>query len=620
MPADHLCAPGQCTCAQDAEYAGSLSDAWRLHQGHVIDVLRGMPAESVNCVVTSPPYWSLRKYDAEDVIWGGEPGCAHAWRGQYGLEPTPDCGRSASSDRCGQCYVCHTLMVLRAIRRVLRSDGTVWWNISGGYAGSSLSGGPSAKQESNRGTQPDGPIVRTGTGRGLKPKDMDLMAERIALAAQADGWWVRSRVIVCKRNPMPESVKGSHGIRHRVTIEEYEELSRLREAEGYSQDGASDLSELPPGQVPARQGTLPAESEGPNNGARPRRARGRARETTPILGSETDTKTETDPNRSRTAGITPSGERSLQHLAEGESQEAQGLRSAEGGYREGSASDGRRLVGDRPSEQEPMPLLPQASPSHDGSRDPAEQGRQAREGEHRSGLSELQRDEEGQADPALIDCPGCDGCEDGWLRSLSAGRPTDATEHVWMLTKSPSYWYDDIAVRDGGHNLWNYWLINTTPSPEAHFATFGLDIPMKTILASCPREVCARCGKARVRLVERRGLEEHPARANRNARNKADYDGEDYAERDSTLGLVADDVTVGWSDCGCGAPWIPGLVLDPFAGLATTGLVALRLGRRFVGIELSEKYADMARAKLSRWWTRTNLVEPEAPKEQVRLF
>ena len=128
------------------------------------------------------------------------------------------------------------------------------------------------------------------------------------------------------------------------------------------------------------------------------------------------------------------------------------------------------------------------------------------------------------------------------------------------------------------------------------------------------------CGKPRVRLVERQGLHEHPARANRNARNKADYDGEGYAERDSTLGLVGDGVTIGWSDCGCVAPdYQPGLVLDPFAGLATTGTAALRLGRRFVGIELSEQYADMARRKLARWWEDTRLVEAWVPEAQAVL-
>lgn len=80
--------------------------------------------------------------------------------------------------------------------------------------------------------------------------------------------------------------------------------------------------------------------------------------------------------------------------------------------------------------------------------------------------------------------------------------------------------------------------------------------------------------------------------------------------------------TVGWSDCGCpggDGRYQPGLVLDPFAGVGTTGVAALRLGRRFIGIELSEQYAQMAREKLRFWWRDTRLVPPEPDAAQAVL-
>ncbi len=199
-------------------------------QGHVLDVLAGMEAESVSCVVTSPPYWSQRKYDAPDIVWGGKPKCKHrwvthpgdsrggsgpgakeagntyarseqrgdtcsrcgAWRGQLGLEPTPEL------------YVEHTLDVLRAIRRVLRLDGCVWWNIGDGYAGGSVIRGDGKWPDKHDPSLPRTAFGRIGT---LKPKDLVLMPDRVALAAQADGWWVRSKVIWNKTNAMPESCK-----------------------------------------------------------------------------------------------------------------------------------------------------------------------------------------------------------------------------------------------------------------------------------------------------------------------------------------------------------------------------------------------------------------------------
>jgi DNA modification methylase len=140
-----------------------------LYAGDALDVLAEMEPESVHMVVTSPPYWGLRKYEGDD---SDEP---------FGLEPLHDCLGWATGSRCNACYVCHTLAFLDAIRRVLRGDGVVFWNLGDSYAGSSGSG-------------------------GLKPKDMVLIPQRIALAAQSAGWWMRSDIIWAKPNPMPESV------------------------------------------------------------------------------------------------------------------------------------------------------------------------------------------------------------------------------------------------------------------------------------------------------------------------------------------------------------------------------------------------------------------------------
>ena len=121
-----------------------------------------------------------------------------AWRGAYGLEPTVEM------------YVQHTIEILREIRRVLRDDGVVFWNIGDSYAGSGkgqMGDGSHAakhgeKQHTSKGTLVGG-LPKAG---GLKPKDLCLIPFRVALAAQADGWWVRSDIIWAKPNPMPESV------------------------------------------------------------------------------------------------------------------------------------------------------------------------------------------------------------------------------------------------------------------------------------------------------------------------------------------------------------------------------------------------------------------------------
>lgn len=154
-----------------------------VHVGNCIDVLRTLPAESVHCVVTSPPYWGLRTYlDADDPAKVHELGC----------EPTP------------QEYVANLVAVFREVRRVLRDDGQLWLNVGDSYA--AQGGGKQAGLYVDKRT--DGATwqaARTAPA-GLKPKDLCMIPARVALALQDDGWYLRSEITWIKRNPMPESV------------------------------------------------------------------------------------------------------------------------------------------------------------------------------------------------------------------------------------------------------------------------------------------------------------------------------------------------------------------------------------------------------------------------------
>ncbi len=158
---------------------------WEVRCGDVLDELRKMPAESVHCCVTSPPYWGLRDY-----------GCA----GQVGLEATP------------AEYVAKMVEVFREVRRVLRSDGTLWLNLGDSYAGSGKGWNlqDDAKQVTSRAwaDRESMPAARTrnDAGPGYKPKDLVGIPWSVAFALRDDGWWLRSDIIWAKPNPMPESV------------------------------------------------------------------------------------------------------------------------------------------------------------------------------------------------------------------------------------------------------------------------------------------------------------------------------------------------------------------------------------------------------------------------------
>lgn len=205
--------------------------------------------ESVHCVVTSPPFWGLRDYSLPPRVWGGEPGCGHVWgekgrssyRNRQGARGGLHEGRQANKlingitlhpstgqfcQRCGAwlgclgneptpaLYVQHLVEVFREVRRVLRPDGIVWLNLGDSYFGDS----PPRKRSSEAFSETwDQSLTRSRGGMrrsaarvdGLKPKDLCMIPARVALALQADGWWLRSDVIWAKGVSFCDTYSGS---------------------------------------------------------------------------------------------------------------------------------------------------------------------------------------------------------------------------------------------------------------------------------------------------------------------------------------------------------------------------------------------------------------------------
>ena len=190
----------------------------RIINADVMDALREMPDESVHCVVTSPPYFGLRAYLPADH---------------------PDKAREIGSEPTLDEHIARLVEVMREVRRVLRSDGICWLNYGDAYAGSwgaqsrccdvgphtTLNGGRVHVMES---------AARAGTMKkvsdGLKPKDLMLIPFRLALALQADGWWVRSRLPWLKPDGMPSSGEDRPGT-------SVEEIFMLTKSPRYYYDG-----------------------------------------------------------------------------------------------------------------------------------------------------------------------------------------------------------------------------------------------------------------------------------------------------------------------------------------------------------------------------------------------
>ena len=218
-------------------------------------------------------------------------------------------------------------------------------------------------------------------------------------------------------------------------------------------------------------------------------------------------------------------------------------------------------------------------------------------------------------------------------------RCTKSHEYIFLLTKSPKYYFDNEAIRepqaevskerakygwdpkhpngvgvaveakhyddmsqfvpsDGMRNKRSVWTVTTKPYAEAHFATFPQDLIIPMIKAGCPEQVCKKCGKARERITEKGELEnEREPRAD----NLNVIPGRDKVSRLNSKNMETLPKTfIGLTDCGCNAGFTGGVVMDVFMGSGTTAITARTLGRHYLGIELNESYIKLAEDRLSQ--------------------
>lgn len=469
-------------------------------QGHVLDILRSLPDESVQCVVTSPPYWGLRDYKIEAQDWGD-------WRGSLGLEPTPEL------------FVKHIVEIFREVQRVLRSDGCIFVNLGDSYASGKGTcfnpGGGSSSLGQNRKMEGAHPLNKgnksTLEDSGLKPKDLCGIpwrvaralqepyytgrikneADRIWLAAMIDGegcMFIHKRKIGQSNGQGYERKSDSYGAGLEVANVHLSIIERCQKITGMGSICRVEReSRNKHRNIPLYRWNM-----------RSNQCREVVREIYPYLVGK-------------------------QHEA--------------------------RLLLGCPSSG------PDAEKAH-------------------ASLIALHNARE-----ATIDFPAPESLyEPGfYLRSdivwsklnpmpeSVTDRPTKAHEYLFLLTKSAKYFFDQEAVREptenrvvqkpagwnqgngrhdtingryekdgtvaeiSGRNLRSVWTIATQPFPEAHFATFPEAIPEKCIKAG------------------------------------------------SKIGDV---------------------VLDPFFGAGTVGLVAEKLNRKWIGIELNPEYCEMAKKRI----------------------
>jgi DNA modification methylase len=501
----------------------------RFLHGDCRDVLKTLPDGSVHTVVTSPPYYGLRDYGTGR--WsGGDAGCNHvvgeirtglglaklgeryAGGGHKASEPKPmtakgecpKCGAVRVDSQIGleatpDAYIAELVAVFREVWRVLRDDGTFWLNIGDSY--NAYNGNRGASKSLSASINDAIPILPKGAGLTeptLKNKDILMIPARLAIALQADGWYLRSDIIWNKPNPMPESCTDRPTSSHEHIF---------------------------------------------------------------LLAKSGDTTFWTHRDKPGTRNRPEPDYRWVSRLGD----EAERSTPPDHWPAPGAKRDWSRI---------------NLWKAHDYFWD-AEAVREACE----SGPSDIRKMTE-----SLPRIGGKHKTLDDLLSKASAATNIGRKRSVG----DPS-----------GRNLRNVWTIATAPYRESHFATFPPSLVERCVKAGTSEKgCCPSCGAPWVRVTER---------------IDQGYDGSRYGERAvaasggaktggtcmSTLGssngkLTGKTATIGWHptcDCPSVDP-VPCTVLDPFSGSGTTALVADRLGRDAIGIDLSDAYGDMAKDRL----------------------
>jgi len=570
-------------------------------QGDALETLRTLSDCSVQCCITSPPYFQLRNYNVD---------------GQIGMEETPEL------------FVQKLVDVFREVRRVLRNDGTLFLNIGDSYAGSGR--GPTGKngigdQGKRQGFTNPGVFVPDG----MKPKDMIGIPWMVAFALRADGWYLRSDIIWSKPNPMPESVTDRCTKSHEYIFllakkpHYYYDGYAIREPISYIENlqnlqaQSSHRELLQEQSTEGRQngkvcGLYCPISEGLRQEIQSDREGKKERKTVLSLRERTESEKGLSDNIPGCPlvgfGMDRSHAGTLEEIQQGETiqrdsrevladserkitESKEGLKISENPVgTDGKETHGEEtkirncqfrkyidiegMGGDSETIRLPMCVLPETSKIGNGSCDTTIEGWNTHKGEYSSCVPGMQR-QKGKQDPR------------------NAGDDGTGNDTPW--NNNPK---GHLGTNPAGRNRRTVWEIATQPTPDAHFATFPEALVEPCIKAgTSERGCCAVCGAPMERVIEFNGMTSTEIMK---GKDKSGFQSE-QGKLQNIRGLdkPREPKTTGWQPtCACNADTVPCVVLDPFGGSGTTAKVARDLKRDCTLIELNPAYIKIAKNKL----------------------
>jgi DNA modification methylase len=542
-----------------------------LLQGHVLKALAVIPNDTVDLIVTSPPYWGLRDYGEETVtVWDGEAGCEHewgalerghhigqvpqtknqiasgsedsgafcskcdAWRGQLGLEPSLEL------------YLKHLLQVTAELKRVLKPTGIMFWNQGDSYGGSWQNYGNRPEESGHS----DGQRIKNteyyARGDSVKSWPVTLNATAKCMCLQnyrlliklvdEQGWIARNVNIWNKPNHMPSSVKD----RFTNGYEPIFMLVKSNDTAYYWNERTGLMADRPPAE----------RIEGRDWEWRIcQNCEGKGVITADKKGYFDEDRYEEPPEGGVCRRCDGTGKVKYQFWNSFDYWfDLDAVREEYSFNRWG----GRFKTNDTKVKVKP---------------------------------NEKDAGGQGSLNRMNYDCYPHSGKNPGDVIEMTKEEWIQYSEELWNMAAR----YPDVFT------------LPTQPFPDAHFAVFPPKLPERFIKCGCPAEICTQCEKARVRITS--PSEEYSKKLGSSWHNH-----EDVAKRGNSRkglghleGLTAEYQTIGWTTCSCANPeYRPGIVLDPFLGKGTTMAVARKMGMSCIGIEISPKYVAMAK-KEAAW-------------------
>jgi len=529
--------------------------------GHALDVLPQLPAESVSCITTSPPYWGLRDYGIEPVIWDGDKNCKHdfgeynskllhenrqnldggtlgnpkyrenlhgfgnakagfcskcgAWRGSLGLEPT------------FELYVKHLCNIFDRVKRVLRKDGTCWVNIGDSYGGS---GNASGHREDTRnlGYKTSEMGATKGNQKTTRQYAKSLLdiPYRFSIEMINRGWIKRNTIIWWKPNCMPASAND----RFTIDFEYLFFFTKNNKAIFWTNEKTLECVDKKPLGIKG--------VEGEDWEWR-------------LIGENYNTKI------------------SREDAERYNSLKARKYRKKE--WKKVSLWKGHDYWFEQQFDKYALSTLPRMKRGVN--------------------VNKWTFGADGQT-PHNLSQPRL---------NKKRGYKTKQPEKE---IQGPQYHGKDISYGKQGRNKRCVWKIPTKSFKATHFATFPETLIEPIIKAGCPEFVCKKCGKARLRIYKFTGKYEKCGGKDSITAEKIHK-----ASPTSTLltGKRKVNEEIGYTNCGCDAGFEGGIVLDPFMGAGTTALVALKQRKRFIGIEIKREYIDMTNRRIRKVQQEFNL-------------